>query len=346
MSETLPAGEQAPQQKTRTGLFVAIVCAAVALVVLVVALTVAYAFGSIAHTPGKRVAAYLDALVAGKASAALKLDGTTPTDRDILLTDKAYRAASNRITGYKLGRTTVSGNTATVTATIRQGSKSHTESFTLDKSGRDLVVFDVWKLRPVPLGAVAVAVDGPNDLTVTVGGAKLTHSQAAVRLRAFPGTYTVTPSAGKWYSAAASKATVSGFGGSADATVTAKLTDVGTQSADAAVERYIDTCAASTDFAPDGCSFGVTGADPAATYTDKVWTISPRPTFTVTGWNNGGWAVRTDSPGIANFAAKISSPQGTGTVSGGPIPMRVDGFVTFTDTGATFVPGSSVASSL
>jgi hypothetical protein len=210
------------------------------------------------------------------------------------------------------------------------------------KAGKDLLFFDTWQLKPVSLGRATVEVAAPSAASFTMAGVPLKDPTGTVSLRALPATYPVKQAGtNEYYSVDASSASVVGFGDAAStpARVSAKLTSAGLDAANAAVNTYIDGCAASTEFRPTGCSFGATGEDSAYTYTNQKWTIDPRPVFTVGSWIAGGWAVSTTTPGSATFSATIANGSGSGTASAGPINVRVTGFISKVDaSGATFDP--------
>jgi hypothetical protein len=333
-----PTPQPAPKKK-RTGLIVGIVSGSVFLLLLIAG-AIGYVTLTAAHAPQEAVQSYLGALKSGNASEALRLTGVTPASTDLLLTDKAYRAATNRISRFTLESSAVDGDGAAVTANITQGAARYAQSFTLVKTGKDLLFFDVWQLRPVSLGHVVVRAAIPSDAALTVAGIPVKTSSSGIDLAALPGTYAVAAAdTNAWYAINGSSAEVVGFGSAASkpAAVAATLTDQGKAAGTAAVNAYLDGCAASTEFRPAGCSFGATGEDSSYTYSNQKWTMDARPVFTIGQWVPGGWAVTTTEPGSATFTATISSGDGSGTAKAGPITVRVSGFITkIDDSGATF----------
>ena len=341
------AGTDTPRKKRRRGPIIAIISSVVVLILLIAGGIVGYSVGTAAHAPENQVTAYLDALVDGDAAEALKLAGTeVDADADVLLTNKAYAEVADRPSAYEIGRTTTSGDTATVTATITQGDAELTEEFTLQKDGKDAIFFDKWALEEVPLGTITVGMTGPSAVAPAVGGIAI--PEGAESLRALPGTYEVgLAEDDEFYSVEAQQVTVEGFTGSAaapSADLTVALTDAGTQKANDAVNAWLDACQASTEFDPAGCSFYATGKNPAYTYTNTTWTLDPRPTFTIGEWNGTGYRVSTGATGQANLKADIrdNASGATGTATAGPIPVFVNGDITeITADGATFVSSIS-----
>lgn len=337
-----PPERQRPQGSKRAGPIIAVVSGVALVVLLIIAGVVAAAALSASLAPERAVAAYLHALENGDATKALSISGVHPASADLLLTDAAYRAATDRISRFAIGTTAINGDTAAVTVQLAQGARRYTQTFTLDKAGANLLFFPIWRLEPVRLGAVLVRVNGPSDAAVIVAGITAPR-QAAVELAAFPGTYRVTAaSTSQWYTLNDASAAVIGFGtaGSKPVTVDATLTEHGVGAATDAVDNYLDGCAASTAFLPPNCPFGATGQDPAYTYTNVKWTIDPRPVFKIGAWRDGGWSVTTTTPGAATFTSDISNAKGHGTSRTDPIPVRVSGSITkIDDSGATFMTG-------
>lgn len=329
-----------PRRKLGRGPLIGIIAGGAAVVLLAVAGVVGYSVGTSSHSADRPVRAFLDDLSAGKVEDALKTAGIDHDKDDVLLTDAAYAKAKGRVTGYRIAATRDDGDTATVTAYLRQGGRDVSSTFTLDKTGTDWGVFPVWELEAPKLGAVDVSLRGPAGAKVLVGGQGVTTSKdGTATLTALPGTYDVAVDGGKWYSADATTATVSGFGGTASSPVsmTTKLTAAGEQSAKAAVDAWVDGCIASTDAAPKGCSFYAYGEDSAYTYTNQKWTLDTRPSVSVGGWLSSGWLVTTTTYGRATFTADISGAGGVGTASAGPMNVNASGYITgFTDAGATF----------
>lgn len=329
-----------PRRKLGRGPLIGIIAGGAAVVLLAVAGVVGYSVGTSTHSADRPVRAFLDDLSAGKVEDALKTAGIDHDKGDVLLTDAAYAKAKGRVTGYRIAATRDDGDTATVTAYLRQGGRDVSSTFTLDKTGTDWGVFPVWELEPPKLGAVDVSLRGPAGAKVLVGGQGVTTSKdGTATLTALPGTYDVAVDGGKWYSADATTATVAGFGGtvSSPVSMTTKLTAAGEQSAKDAVNAWVDGCIASTDAAPKGCSFYAYGEDSAYTYTNQKWTLDTRPAVSVGGWLSNGWLVTTTTYGRATFTADISGAGGVGTASAGPMNVNASGYITgFTDAGATF----------
>ncbi|MEK6309092.1 MAG: hypothetical protein V4755_00100 [Curtobacterium sp.] len=329
-----------PRKRLRRGALVGIVAGAAALVLLVVGGGIGYANGMSTHAADRPVRAFLDDLVAGRAGAALEAAGIEHDEGDVLLTDAAYAKAERKVTGYRVAAVRTSGDSASVTAYLRQGGQDVSATFDLARTGTEWGVFPIWKLEPPRLGSVDVSVRGPSRTPVEVAGRSVTTSKdGTATLSALPGTYSVAVRGGKWVESSAQTATVSGFGGtsSSPVTMTATLTRAGEDAATKAVDAWVDACIASHEPAPSGCSFYAYGEDPSYTYTNERWTLDTRPVVSVGDWSSEGWLVTTTTYGRATFSADISGPGGVGTASAGPMNVNASGYITgFDGDGATF----------
>ncbi|MBF4608034.1 hypothetical protein [Curtobacterium sp. VKM Ac-1393] len=335
-----PYAPRAPRRKLRRGQVVGIIAGIAALSLLLVGGIAGSLFGSATHSADRPVRAFLDDLTAGKVDDALDAAGIDRTKSDVLLTDAAYAKASGKVTGYRVAATRTDGETATVSAYLRQGGRDVAATFTLDQNGTDWGVFPVWELQAPDLGTVDVSVRGPSGAAVQVAGTSVkTAKDGTVSLRALPGTYAVAYDGGKWTKATGGSAVVGGFGGSSSTPVqmTAALTNAGEQAAKRAVDAWVDGCIASTDASPAGCSFYAYGENPAYTYTNEKWTLETRPTVSVGSWSTNGWLVTTTTFGRATFTADIAGAGGTGTATAGPLNVNASGYITgFSGSGATF----------
>lgn len=339
-------GQQPPKKKLSKKGLTGIIAGGSALLLIIVGGVVGVTVGNALHAPQVTVESYLDALKSGDAEQALKLSGTEVSAADVLLTDDAYKAASGKVSGYTIGKTTTNGNTATVQARLTQGGESVDQEFTLTKVGKDAVLFDKWKLEAPELSTVQVDVVAPEDAVATVGGVDLTDvepiAEGSYQLRALPGTYDVALSESDWYTAEATTTTAVGFGQAAEpATLAVALTDAGTTAVEEAVNAYIDGCGAATELAPEGCPFEIRN-DTGFTPSGVTWKFDTRPTFTVGEFSGGGWAVDSETVGRMSMTCTLTDPA-TGQTGPGysinPVDFIVGGTVEgFTDEGATFVP--------
>jgi hypothetical protein len=346
-----------PERKPRRrGRIIGLVAGVVVLLLLIAGGIVGNIVGTQANAPEREVEEYLDALVDGDAETALAVSNADVGDTGVLLTNDVYGEVDDRISGYEIGETTITGDTAEVAVSVSQGDEAFDTTFTLDKAGKAYVVFDTWSLQAPELGLVGYSVTGPEDTAVVVSGVDTSAVPAAesgsVELPALPGTYTVALAGDSEYlQAEPLTVAVTGFGADAvtslnaegeEATaLTVTLTDTAMEAGEAAVDAYLDGCAASTDFRPDGCPFTAQGETPGYEYSNCVWTLESRPTFTVGQYDDGQWPVSTESSGSASLECDVRDPGtgASGTATAGPMSVDVGGAITaFGEDGATYAP--------
>jgi hypothetical protein len=340
-----PVGYQPGQQpgaprKSRKGLIIGL---SIGLAVVLLGgggLAAGAAAISSSAAPDKQVREFLQDLVDGKAEAALALMGEKPSG---LLTDEAYRASSNHITDFSVGKAKTKGDASVVSAKITQGGTSYTQEFTLAKAGTTFLIFDTWQLDPLPLGLVDVQVQGPEGVAITVDGEEI-DAKDITKLAAFPGDYEVALAGdGEMFEAEPVTASVVGLseeaaGSIGAASLETKLTEAGNATALAAIDAFIDSCIAQKSLKPDGCGFEARPND-GVTYSNIVWTLPTRPTFSIGAWAGDGWTVTTESAGTLDVKADAVDASGRSGTSGVTIPnYRYTGTVSIVDGVATFTP--------
>ncbi|WP_382309024.1 hypothetical protein [Herbiconiux sp. UC225_62] len=311
------------------------------------------------NAPEKIVDAYLAAVVEGRIDDAVALGGGIPDNMlPDLLTDEAYAAAGAHVTGYTIDTVGVDSSGATVVATIEQGANEFSQSFRLTRTGREAIFVDTWALDPIDYSYIRVSFDGPTGSGVTVNGTAIdepVESITARPLAALPGSYVVgAPSADGKVQIEDDTVTVDSFTADVDgvdATLTASLTPEGEAAGQAAAAGYLDACIAQPVLAPVGCDFYAETGD-GEVVTNLVWSVDPRPTFTIGAWTPNGWEVLPDAPGTIIGDGDYSLPSGEfGTVRytlsnyayGGYLTL-VDGVMTFTFSGSNASGGGGVSS--
>ncbi|MGO4301280.1 hypothetical protein [Leifsonia sp. RAF41] len=343
---------------TRTRLWIAIGAFATALCLGLGATVVVLFFSAReASQPSAVVSAYLSNVERGDISAALRMEGRASKPSEVLLTDKAYSHATDRMTGFRILNTRTVGTGSTVDVRIQQKSGSTTARFELRKrsSPVSLLGLDTWKLRPVELTTVDITLGAPGRIDATLSGVPLGWKGAVLHIHAFPGTYPLAvASPSPWFTLPEAAVSVAGFGQSDRFQVPATLTPKGKDAAVAAANAWFDTCVADPSFHPARCSFSLTsGADPGEVWTNSSWQVQSRPTLAIGAWDfgcrvpttadvsaGGCWPVTTSTPGEVTFHADYTIPATgeTGDItSTGAIEANVKGSISsFTDSGAMF----------
>jgi hypothetical protein len=298
------------------------------------------------HRPEAAAVAYLEAVQQGDVERAMSLDGTEVGDDDVLLTNDAYAGVTDGVTGWDVSGSRVDGDSAVVVAVVQQGGEGgavYDQQFALEKDGTDLLFFDRWTLTPVELGTLTVQVGAPDAAVVTAAGVEVPHAGAegdTVELRAFPGSYPATLDGAGAYAADDVVGIATGASSTGSpATLVATLTDSGQASARAAVDAWLAACVASTDLAPDGCSFQIVNEPTGYTLSDQKWTLETTPVYEVGDWTGQGWQVDATTEGSATFTSSLSDGAGgTGTFNSvGAVRVPIQGVISdVTADGATY----------
>lgn len=190
------------------------IVAGVVIVLVIAGSITVNALGNGTYGPQKKVEAYLQALVDGKASEAAKiLNPNVTDDKRVFLTDDVYSKAENRPSSFIVGETEVDDKTATVSARVTQNGKEFPLTFNLEKEGKQAVIFDDWRVSDGPGFTEVEYARGAETLTVNGAEVKAVASfpldapdgtDAGAPLEPFkypvyPGTYTFSaPKASKY----------------------------------------------------------------------------------------------------------------------------------------------------
>ncbi|WP_314192221.1 hypothetical protein [uncultured Arthrobacter sp.] len=258
---TAPAGRQLTAKGRKRLLLAGVVVG----VVMVLAVGSVVTVNAVKPGPDQPVKDYARALVDGDARKALEiLDPDVPNEERTLLTNEVLGAAANRIDGFSIISTKVSGESAQVRAELRQGGRKYEQTFTLVKNRPELLD-DHWKLEAFPLQHVIISADAPlaavsvNGITVTADQNDASAYGTNISLPAFPGSYSVgLPDSEKYLSVEDQHVMVSG-GALLQAPETARLTVKASDALVAETSRQVaaalDACEKSTDIEPEGCPF-------------------------------------------------------------------------------------------
>ncbi|MFF1632256.1 hypothetical protein [Leifsonia sp. NPDC058248] len=345
--------------RSRTPLWIAIGAFVTALCLGVGATAVVLVLQTRASSqPEAVVSAYLGAVKRGDVETAVQLEHRSKRAADVLLTNRAYANATDRMTGFRILDVTTTGSTATVDAEVLQGSGRSQTAFTLTKGAwtpLSPLGIDVWTLRPAALSTVAVTIGAPGRVDATIAGVPLGWKGAVLQLNAFPGTYALEATTkAAWFTLPGSSVTVAGFGDQTLLRTGGQLTARGMGAATAAANAWVDKCVADPDPKPQNCSFGLdVGAPAGEVWTDPAWTLRTRPTLTVGAWDfdcrlgtqagvsaAGCWPVTTATPGTVTFHADyaIAASGEHGDIeTTSPIDVHVQGSISsFTDAGALY----------
>ena len=288
------------------------------------------------------VRTYLEALGRGDAESALAMPGVASNSlepsRRVLLQSGAFDPPRN----IEVSSATVTGNTATVRATVTLGVTTQSLTFHLTRQPLRALVFDQWIFSRPPLGNLRVAVD--HDTLFQVG------SLAAIDINSYPSGLAQEFSASANFPVfvGASYATfrkshllsapraVTPISGPdvVSVPIDVQSTAEFQRTVQTAVNKTLTSCTEQTVLMPTGCPFGFTTQNrwvgPA------TWTIASYPDITIEP-GSVDWRVR--GTGTAHVTGSVTSLFDGSTQ---PIDTDVDftidaGAVVSADNAITFV---------
>lgn len=295
-----------------------------------------------AYGPEHQVASYLDAVIAGDASAAIAIgDVNASKAQRVLLTDDVLKATKGRISGYTITDVSVTGDLARVTATTDQDGEKDEATYTLRKSGKTALVFDQWTLDPVSLPTMGLTFsEGITELDVNGVAVKLTSDdleQGYLNVLAFAGDYVVGSGGDdEWLAAKPQNVHMglseSSSGGQLKLEPTAKFTTT----VDKQVADLLAACVAQKSLQADDC--------PIYTYdygtiTDVVWTIDEPAVTALDNLYDGEWYVSTDKRGSATVTYTNTGYSGEAKPKTDTVAFSVNGTVKLVDGAPVFSYG-------
>lgn len=275
--------------------------------VIVLAVGSVVAVNAVKAGPDKLVREYVQALVDGDAEKALAiLDPDIPNEDRVLLTNQVFGAAENRIEGFSVLSSKVSGESAVVHVELRQDGRKHEQAFSLHKN-RPEFLDDHWKLGFVPLQRVAISADAPvpslsiNGVAVQTGQADGNTFATYFSAPAFPGSYSFSLPDDEKYLAAEQQEVLVAIGAAPDAAENAKLTVTASEQLRSETSRQVDAalaaCAKSTEMDPQGCPFSRFAFGDVR---NVKWSITSQPDYTMQRSFDGAWRLSGDTPGEAS----------------------------------------------
>lgn len=275
--------------------------------VVVLAVGSVVAVNAVKAGPDQLVREYVQALVDGDAEKALGiLDPDIPNEERVLLTNEVFRAAGNRVEGFEVLSSKVSGESAVVHVELRQGGRKHEQAFSLRKNQPELLD-DNWTFGSTPLQRVAVTADAAvkslsiNGVTVPTGQENENAFSTYFSVPAFPGSYSVGLPEDEKYLAAAKQEVLVAVGSAPQAAEDAKLTVTASEHLQSETSRQVDAalaaCAKSTEMDPPGCPFsGFAFGD----VRNVKWSITSEPDYTMQRSFDGTWRLSGATPGEAS----------------------------------------------
>lgn len=244
-------------------------------------------------SPQQPVREYLDALQKGEGEKALGLlSASVPQSNAAMLDGTALQTATARISGIKYGDAEDRGNNQVMVPieyTI-DGSELRTE-FLLERSGTEWLFFHKWALVPAALPVLDVTVVNASEATLNGVPVNMPNGRNTFAVF-YPGEYEASL-AGEYFSAAPTKATVSGRDVPvAPLNLMTEATDGLKEAVGGKVNEFLDTCADTADkrqqLQPD-CPFYHTTNNRVIDGTID-WSITEYPTISIEPFG-GRWVV-------------------------------------------------------
>lgn len=244
-------------------------------------------------SPQQPVREYLDALQKGEGEKALGLlSASVPQSNAAMLDGTALQTATARISGIRYGDAEDRGNNQVMVPieyTI-DGSALRTE-FLLERSGTEWLFFHKWALVPAALPVLDVTVVNASEATLNGVPVNMPNGRNTFAVF-YPGEYEASL-AGQYFSAAPTKATVSGRDVPvAPLNLMTEATDGLKDAVGGKVNEFLDTCADTADkqqqLQPD-CPFYHTTNNRVIDGTID-WSITEYPTISIEPFG-GRWVV-------------------------------------------------------
>ncbi len=277
-----PQGHSNPKRRKR--LIIAGSVTAGLLVVLGVGGFFGYKYlGETTYSPRVQAEEYLQALVDGEVERAM---GLVPEDNSLdnsLMTDEIYSKVTNRINGFEVTAVEVDGDTAEVTAEVRQGDAAESVTLRLSKAGTEAVLFNKWKLdAPLATWSLRYLPDVVEASGHAVNGVDVKIPEDGRKFAVLPGDYTFNaPTGSKFVSFGEDeKMSVRLDGQEALMGVgfTAEITDAARDEIKAQTAAHLRACAASTELIPQGCPNQMDDQDPN-NFRNIKWTMTKEPRY-------------------------------------------------------------------
>ena len=298
----VPAQRKPLTHKQKMGLIIGGIVVAV-----IAVLAIAYAVLNATVFSPKTVAEdYVSAIAGGRYNEANQIaNPQLGRDKRVLLTDKAAQAENATISNARVVSVTDDANgskTANITYTIHGATVNDT--FTVSPAGTKFLIFPNWTVSTPLTKTISVNAGPVTDLTIN--GVDVTEDNATdvsadygstvMTFTVYPGTYRIAAAESKFIESDTATVSTDQDGDGTDAILDVNPTDDLTQALQDELDAQLQTCAASTDGAPDDCPFSFWGADDDG-YRNFAWSITEFPEIDAVSLSDGSFS--TDSYGEA-----------------------------------------------
>ena len=277
-----PAAPAAPKgkpltAKQKTGIIIG------AVVVGVIA--IAYAvLNATVFSPQSVADRYVAALSSGDYEEANSIaDPQLDQDQRLLLTNQAAQTENATITNARVtGITDSADGSKLVNVTYTIGGEPVNDTFTMAPSGSQFLIFRDWTVTTPLLKEITVSTDAATP-GLTINGIEVGEENAVsgsfgsdLVFKVYPGTYRIAVTETEFITESGDGPATVSTNGSTYAYTSVEATDALVQAVQDGLDAQLQTCAASTEFEPEGCPFSMYTFSEDR-YRNVTWSITESP---------------------------------------------------------------------
>ncbi|WP_317369044.1 heme utilization protein [Bifidobacterium pullorum] len=280
-----PAAPAAPKgkpltAKQKTGIIIgAVVVGAIAV------LGIAYAvLNATVFSPQSVADRYVTALSSGDYEEANNIaDPQLDQDQRLLLTNKAAQTENATITNARVtGITDSADGSKLVNVTYTISGEQVNDTFTMAPAGSRFLIFRDWTVTTPLLKEITVSTDAATP-GLTINGVEVGEENAVsgsfgsdLVFKVYPGTYRIAVTETDFITESGDGPATVSTNGSTYAYTSVEATDALVQAVQDGLDAQLQTCAASTEFEPEGCPFSMYTFSEDH-YRNVTWSITESP---------------------------------------------------------------------
>lgn len=280
-----PAAPAAPKgkpltAKQKTGIIIGAVVVGV-----IAVLGIAYAvLNATVFSPQSVADRYVAALSSGDYEEANNIaDPQLDQDQRLLLTNKAAQTENATITNARVtGITDSADGSKLVNVTYTIGGEPVNDTFTMAPSGSQFLIFRSWTVTTPLLKEITVSTDAATP-GLTINGIEVGEENAVsgsfgsdLVFKVYPGTYRIAVTETEFITESGDGPATVSTNGSTYAYTSVEATDALIQAVQDGLDAQLQTCAASTEFEPEGCPFSMYTFSEDR-YRNVTWSITESP---------------------------------------------------------------------
>ena len=266
--------------KQKTGIIIGAVVVGV-----IAVLGIAYAvLNATVFSPQSVADRYVAALSSGDYEEANNIaDPQLDQDQRLLLTNKAAQTENATITNARVtGITDSADGSKLVNVTYTIGGEPVNDTFTMAPSGSRFLIFRNWTVTTPLLKEITVSTDAATPGLI-INGVEVGEENAVsgsfgsdLVFKVYPGTYRIAVTETDFITESGDGPTTVSTNGSTHAYTSVEATDALVQAVQDGLDAQLQTCAASTEFEPEGCPFSMYTFSEDR-YRNVTWSITESP---------------------------------------------------------------------